>query len=95
VQSTDAVGVASIGVTMEIPVVQGERVDVVMAGIAEVEAGGPITVGSFVSPTTDGRIVATGPAAGVNWHMLGYALEPATNSGDVIRVLLAPGRHQG
>lgn len=85
---------ALIGVVESFDVASGERCDVVVAGIAEVKLGGTVTRGDFITANASGQGLAAAPAAGVNNVVIGRALMSGV-SGDVIRVLLAPGRIQG
>lgn len=71
-----------------------DRVDVTMQGIADVEAGGTITRGAFVTTNATGQATAAAPGAGVNNGVVGIALKSAV-SGDIIPVLIAPTRIQG
>ena len=84
-----------IGAVMDVSPAIGERVDVVMAGIAYVEAGAAIVRGSQVTADGVGRGITAAPAAGVNNRCIGVALESATAAGDVIPVLIAPSSMQG
>jgi hypothetical protein len=72
----------------------GERVDVALGGIAEVEAGGAITRGDWLTSDAAGKALSAAPAAGTNNNVIGRAMASAAN-GDLIPVLLAPGRIQG
>lgn len=85
---------AIIGVAAELDVDSGDRVDVHVVGIAEVEAGGTITRGALVTSDVNGKAVAAAPGAGVNAYVAGIALNSAV-SGDIIPVQLAPGVMQG
>lgn len=84
-----------IGVNTDLPIVAGERVEVMMQGIAYVEAGASIAVGAEVTSDSSGRGITAAPAAGANQRIIGFALEAAVAAGDIIRVLLSPGRVQG
>lgn len=88
--STDLV----IGVNEALPVVAGERVDVIRAGIADVEFGGNVTRGQPVTADADGKAVAAAPAAGVNAHIVGFA-EVSAVAGDIAPVMLTRGVMQG
>lgn len=90
-----AEGDAHIGVNSDLSVASGERVEVMVAGIANVEAGGAITIGALVTSDASGRGVAAAPAAGANNRVIGIAMEAASAAGDIIRVLLSPGSVQG
>ncbi|MER2545936.1 MAG: capsid cement protein [Candidatus Accumulibacter phosphatis] len=86
---------ATIGVANEVGAASGERQDVVLDGIAYVEAGAAVTIGTLITSDATGRAVTAAPAAGTNNRIVGIALDAATAAGDVIRVLLAPGSVQG
>ena len=90
-----AVGDASIGVSNEVGAASGERQDVIMDGIAFIEAGAAVTNGTLITSDGTGRAVTAAPAAGTNNRIIGVAIETAAAAGDVIRVLLAPGSFQG
>lgn len=89
--STDAL----IGVTNEVAAASGERQDVVLEGIAFVEAGAAVALGALVTADASGRGITAAPAAGSNARLIGTALDAASAAGDVIRVLLSPGSMQG
>jgi hypothetical protein len=72
----------------------GERCDVALAGIADVQAGGNITRGALVTTDSAGRAVAAAPSAGTNNRILGIALVGAA-ADDIIQVLLSQGSVQG
>lgn len=76
-----------IGVSGELPVAAGERVDVMLCGISYVVCGAAITRGTPCTSDASGRAVAA--AAG---NRLGVILlESATAAGDIKRGLLAQG----
>lgn len=89
-----AVGDALIGVTNEVAAASGERQDVIQAGIAEVEFGGTVTRGDWLTTDANGKAVAAAPSAGVNNNVIGRALVSGV-AGDIGAVLIAPGRIQG
>lgn len=72
----------------------GDRVDVLLAGIADIKAGGAITRGGLVTSNASGQVIAATAAAGSNVRVVGTALASAA-SGDIIPVLLSPGSFQG
>lgn len=80
-----AAGDSAIGVTEGIAAAAGERVDVVMAGIAEVKLAGNVTRGGGVVANASGLGVA---AASTN-RAIGYALQSGV-TGDIVEVLIAP-----
>lgn len=90
-----AVSTRSIGVTDTLSANTGERIDVIHAGIAFLEAGAAITLNANITSDASGRGVAAAPSAGVNNMTIGVALEAASAAGDIIRVLVAPGVMQG
>lgn len=89
--ATDAI----IGVADELgqATVNG-RVDIVQAGIADVEFGGTVARGALVTADATGKAVAAAPAAGANNRVLGIALVSAV-SGDIAPVLINLGTTQG
>ena len=79
--STDPI----IGVSDEITVSAGERIDVVLSGSAEVVCGGAVTRGAQITSDATGKaVVGTG-------RVVGIALQ-AGAAGDVIDILLAQGK---
>ncbi len=72
----------------------GERVDVQMSGIAEVEFGGTVARGAQVTTDATGLAVLAAPATGVNNRVIGFAMETYA-SGDHGLVFLAPQEIQG
>jgi hypothetical protein len=95
VEQAAAVGNTLIGVSTDLTIAANERVEVMVQGIAWVEAGAAITIGALVTTDSVGRGVAAAPAAGVNNRHIGIALDAAVAAGDQIRVLLSPGSVQG
>lgn len=88
--ATDAgFGVADLAQTTT-----GGRVDVHVAGIADVDFGGTVTRGGLVTADASGKAVAAAPGAGVNNRVIGIALAGAV-AGDIAPVLLQPGQIQG
>jgi hypothetical protein len=90
--SADSVVVAAtgptddiIGISAELDVAQGERVDVYRAGSAELKLGGNVTRGAPLTAGAAGVGVTAAPAAGVrNRH--GAFAEVSGVSGDIIDV---------
>lgn len=72
----------------------GAEVRVMVTGISRAKAGGSITRGAALTVDASGQVVAASPAAGTNNYIIGFALASGV-SGDIIPVLLAPGRIQG
>lgn len=66
-----------IGVSTDIDVVTGEPTDVIMEGIALVQAGGAVTRGNEVTSDANGKGVAAAPGAGTNNRIIGIALASA------------------
>lgn len=73
----------------------GDRIDVVLFGEAEVDAGGTVAFGAFITADASGKAVAAAPAAGVNARTGGLLHLSAAVSGDVARVFVNPNRIQG
>lgn len=72
----------------------GERLDVVKAGIADVEFGGTVVRGTPVTADANGKAVAAAPAAGSNVRIIGFA-EVSAVLGDIAPVWIEPGVMQG
>lgn len=84
-----------IGVSVaSLDAASGARVDVVLAGVYEVKAGGTITRGDPIASDASGQAVTAAPAAGTNNGIIGRALESAV-SGDLVSVLICPSSFQG
>jgi hypothetical protein len=83
-----------LGVTTEIAATSGERVDVILGGIADVKLGGTVARGDPVTADASGNGVAAAPATGTNNRIVGIALISGV-SGDIIPVLLAQSMLQG
>ena len=83
-----------IGVTTEIDAASGERVDVVLEGIADLKIGGAVARGDLVTSDATGQGVTAAPAAGANNRIIGVALISGAN-GDIIPVKIAPSSLQG
>lgn len=73
---------------------QGERVDVVLFGPADIVAGGTIAAGAFFTSDANGKAVAAAPAAGVN-NVVGGRLLAKAVSGDIVKAFVNPGSFQG
>lgn len=84
----------SVGVSAELDVAQGERVDVVRVGHPLVEYGGNVTRGQKLTSDAQGRAIAAAPAAGANVQIVGIA-EVNAVLGDIMPMLLAPSVMQG
>lgn len=63
-----------IGVTADVDVISGERVDVILDGVAFCLLGGTVTRGQKVTSDGSGRAVTAAPAAGVNNQIIGVAM---------------------
>ena len=86
VSQAAAAGDFSIGVSVEsIDAADTERVDIVVAGIAEVKAGGVIVRGGAVTSDATGQAVA---AVATN-RAIGFAMASCV-AGDIVDVLIAP-----
>jgi len=85
---------AMFGVSAELGADAEERVDVHVAGIAEVEYGGALSAGDLVTSDANGKAVAAAPAAGTNNRVIGIARVSGV-AGDIGSVFLYPGQIQG
>ncbi len=90
-----AVGDPIIGVSDSLGAdAAGDRVDIQTMGVAEVELGGTVTRGDFLTSNATGQAIAAAPATGVN-NSVGGRARVSGVAGDIIDVLLAPGQIQG
>lgn len=72
----------------------GERVDVVMSGIAPVVYGGTVTRGQLLMSDSTGRAITATAAAGTNVRTAGVAMVSGV-VGDIGDISLSPGSFQG
>jgi len=70
----------------------GDRVDVIVDGIALVEYGGNVTQGNLLTSDADGKAIASAPAAEATNRIIGIAMVGGV-SGDIGSVLLRQGAH--
>lgn len=63
-----------IGVTGSLGAASGERVDVIMQGIATVLYGGTVARGDVLTTDANGKAVTAAPAAGTNNRIIGIAM---------------------
>lgn len=84
-----------VGVQSELSVASGERASAAMVGnIEDVEYGGNVTRGAWLTSDADGKAIAAAPASGANVNVIGQA-EISGVSGDIGRVIICPGTMQG
>lgn len=83
-----------MGVCESVGPASGERLDVIKAGIADVEFGGTVTRGGPVTADANGKAVAAAPGAGANVRIIGFA-EVSAVAGDIAPVWIEPGLMQG
>lgn len=86
---------ALMGVNDDVAALSGERCDIVMAGMAFVEAGAAFAVGARLTADAQGRAVAAAPAAGVNNAIIGMAVDAAVAAGDIVRMQISQHSLQG
>lgn len=92
-----AAGDAVIGVSYNAPIsaaASGERVDIVISGIAPVTYGGTVTRGQLLMSDSTGRAITATAAAGTNVRTAGVAMVSGV-VGDVGAISLSPGSFQG
>jgi hypothetical protein len=83
-----------IGVFQHTTSAVGDEVRVMLSGITRVVLGGTVTRGGWITSDANAKGVAAAPGAGVNAAVIGRALASGV-AGDIVAVLLAPGRIQG
>ena len=75
--------------------VQGDRIDVRLTGVVEIDVGGAIGPGKPITSDAQGRAVQAAPAAGSNVRIIGINGPVTYALGDVGDVFLAQGLMQG
>ncbi len=86
---------ALYGVTQQLgAAVAGNRVDVCLSDLPEIEYGGAVTRGDAITADSVGRAVHAIPAAGSNVRIIGFA-EVSGVAGDIVAFQFAPGMIQG
>jgi hypothetical protein len=83
-----------VGVSTNLTVLSGSRVDVYHADIVYVKLGGTVSRGAYVTSDVNGNGVAAAPGVGVNANVIGIARQSGV-VGDVIEVLIGVCRIQG
>lgn len=84
-----------IGVTDRIAAAAiGDRIDVVRAGITEIEYGGAVAAGDLLMADASGRAIVAAAGAGINVRVIGVA-EVAGVLGDIGSLMIDPGSFQG
>ena len=78
-----------IGVTTDIPAASGETVDVIRDGLADVEYGGTVARGAFLTSDSVGRAVAVTLPVAAGTYVIGTA-EVAGVLGDIGSVAINP-----
>lgn len=90
-----AVGDAIMGVSDSLGAdAAGDRLDVHTEGVAQIELGGTVTRGDWLTSDADGKGVAAAPAAGVN-NSVGGRVRVSGVAGDIVDFHLALGQIQG
>lgn len=72
----------------------GDRIDINVKGIVDVEYGGIVTRGKPLTSDADGKAVEAAPVAGSNVRLIGFA-DVSGVAGDIGGVDIAPGVMQG
>jgi hypothetical protein len=90
VASTDQM----VGISTNLTVASGARVDVYHEDIAYLKLGGTVARGAYVTSDANGNGVAAAPGVGVNANVIGIARQSGV-VGDVIEVLVSVSRIQG
>lgn len=83
-----------IGVFQHTAAAAGDRVRLMLSGISRVVLGGTVTRGQPITADAAAKGAYANPGAGANNYIIGFAMASGV-AGDIIPVLLAPGRIQG
>ncbi len=68
--------------------VEGDRVDIVIQGIADVEYGSSVTIGQLLTADADGKAIPVIPSALDDRRIIGLALAPGV-AGDIGSMLIS------
>ena len=90
----DSATAKSVGVSMELDSATGDRVDITRTGMPEIEYGGTVAAGDFLTSDATGRAIVAAPAGGANVRTIGIA-EYAGVVGDIGAVALGFGSLRG
>ena len=85
---------ALVGVVDDLGADAGDRVDVHLVGVTEVEFGGNVTRGVLLTSDANGKAIAAAPANDTNQSVIGRAMVSGAD-GEIGSVLLAAGQIQG
>ncbi|WP_142850984.1 capsid cement protein [Telmatospirillum sp. J64-1] len=85
---------ALFGVTQQLGPDGAGRVDICLGGLPEIEIGGPVVRGDWLTSDAEGRAVAAAPDAGETAQVIGRALVSAI-AGDIVAFQFAPGQIAG
>lgn len=85
---------ALLGVSDNLGAASGERIDIILSGIAEVEFAANVNRGALITSDADGKAVQCSPGTGINNRMIGIAMVGSA-AGDIAPVLLNLGSVQG
>jgi hypothetical protein len=83
-----------VGISTNLTVLSGSRVDVYHKDIAYLTLGGTVARGAYVTSDANGNGVAAAPGVGVNANVIGIARQSGV-VGDVFEVLISVSRIQG
>jgi hypothetical protein len=83
-----------LGVSGQVQGDIGKRVDATLSDIADIEFGGVVTRGDWLTADVNGKGVTAAPAVGVNNNVIGRAMCSGI-LGDIGVVMLMGGRIQG
>ena len=83
-----------LGITTEVAASSAERVDVVLAGVADLKLNGTVSRGDPITADSSGLGITAAPSAGTNARIVGFAMVTGV-AGDIIPCLLAQGMVQG
>jgi hypothetical protein len=86
---------ALVGIQNDVAPASGERTDIIMVGMAFIEAGAAFALGALLTADAQGRGITAAPAAGVNNRIIGVAIDAAVAAGDIVRVQISQCSLQG
>ncbi len=87
-------GEAFLGLSTDVKAESGEPVDVIRDGIGNIEYGGSVTRGDWLTADADAKAVTAAPASGTNVQVIGRA-EVSGVAGEIGAAFIRPFELQG
>lgn len=93
VAQASAASDALIGICENLAAADGERVDVVLSGIAQAQAGGSITIGDYLTCDSNGKVVTATRGAAFDAGEFPTLIDGALTGGELPSIASGGGNH--